>query len=305
MRKNDHVKSIQEITCHICNSNEHVTQTCPTLPALQECLHDQVSSINTFKRPNPNPYSQTYNSGWRNHPNFSWRNDNQSQPSQQHSQPHQNFQNSQNYAPYVPSPRKTLEDSLHAFIEKQETINNQTVQTLTDLKETFAKFTSVLTIHEKGKFPAQPQPNPKSHQNLHESSFGSQHVDQVKSVITLRNDKVIERHIFEPREDKNESASEGKEWVDEPMPIVDNNDISQAPLFPQALKEIKKLIHSLEIYEIFKQVNVKIPLLDAIKQVPSYAKFLKDLCTVKRKHQVRKKAFLAEQVSSILSTIVL
>jgi len=41
-------------------------------------------------------------------------------------------------------------------------------------------------------------------------------------------------------------------------------------------------------------------LLDAIKQVPSYTKFLKDLCTVKRKLNVKKKAFLAEQVSVIL-----
>ena len=43
-----------------------------------------------------------------------------------------------------------------------------------------------------------------------------------------------------------------------------------------------------------------IPLLDVIKQVPSYAKFLKYLCTVKRKLNVKKKAFLAEQVSVIL-----
>jgi len=41
-------------------------------------------------------------------------------------------------------------------------------------------------------------------------------------------------------------------------------------------------------------------LLDAIKQVPYYAKFMKDLCTVKRKLNVKKKAFLAEQVSVIL-----
>jgi hypothetical protein len=40
--------------------------------------------------------------------------------------------------------------------------------------------------------------------------------------------------------------------------------------------------------------------LDTVKQVPSYAKFLKDLCTVKRKLNVKKKAFLAEQVSVIL-----
>jgi len=41
-------------------------------------------------------------------------------------------------------------------------------------------------------------------------------------------------------------------------------------------------------------------MLDAIKHVPSYAKILKDLCTVKRKLNVKKKAFLAEQVSAIL-----
>ena len=49
-------------------------------------------------------------------------------------------------------------------------------------------------------------------------------------------------------------------------------------------------------------MKVNIPLLDVNKQVLSYAKFLKDLCMVKRKHKVQKKVFLAEQVSSILST---
>ena len=38
------------------------------------------------------------------------------------------------------------------------------------------------------------------------------------------------------------------------------------------------------------------PLLGAIKHVPSYAKFLKDLCIVKRKLNVKKKAFLIEQL---------
>ena len=296
MKKSDHVKSIQEIACHICNSSEHVTQTCPTLPALQECLQDQANAINTFKRPNPNPYSQTYNSGWRNHPNFSWRNENQAQPPPQQP-PQQNYQHSHNYVPYVPPPRRNFEDTMHAFIEKQESINNQTVQTLNDLKDTFAKFTSALAIQEKGKFPAQSQPNPKSFQNT-QSTSGS-HMDQIKSVITLRSGKIVEKPILDPR--GVEVTSESKERVDEPLPPTETNDLSHSPPFPHALKK-KELDHSPEIYEIFKQVKVNIPLLDAIKQIPSYAKFLKDLCTVKRKHQVSKKAFLAEQVSSILST---
>jgi len=47
-------------------------------------------------------------------------------------------------------------------------------------------------------------------------------------------------------------------------------------------------------------VQINIPFLDAIQQVPSYAKFLKDLITVKRKTNVPKKVCLTEHVSSIL-----
>ena len=45
---------------------------------------------------------------------------------------------------------------------------------------------------------------------------------------------------------------------------------------------------------------MNIPLLDAIKQIPSYAKFLKDLCTVKRKLVFKKEAFLLEQSTSLI-----
>ena len=52
--------------------------------------------------------------------------------------------------------------------------------------------------------------------------------------------------------------------------------------------------------EVLRQVKVNIPLLDMIKQVPTYANFLKDLCTVKRGLNIDKKAFLAEQVNAII-----
>ena len=52
--------------------------------------------------------------------------------------------------------------------------------------------------------------------------------------------------------------------------------------------------------EVLRKVKVNIPLLDMIKQVPTYAKFLKDLCTVKKGLNVNKKAFLTEQVSAII-----
>jgi hypothetical protein len=53
--------------------------------------------------------------------------------------------------------------------------------------------------------------------------------------------------------------------------------------------------------EVFIQVKINLPLLDAIKQVPVYAKFLKDLCTQKRKSRNHiPKKFLTEHVSSLI-----
>jgi len=69
---------------------------------------------------------------------------------------------------------------LHAFIKKQETINTQNAQTMVDLKDTLAKFTSTLSFQEKGKFPSQPQQNPKRQYNANTSSSRSQLMDQVQ-----------------------------------------------------------------------------------------------------------------------------
>ena len=74
------------------------------------------------------------------------------------------------------------------------------------------------------------------------------------------------------------------------------------PPFPQALRTKKKASHKAGILEVLRQVKVNIPLLDIIKQVPAYAKFLKDLCTIKKGLGIEKKAFLTEQVSAIIQS---
>ena len=56
--------------------------------------------------------------------------------------------------------------------------------------------------------------------------------------------------------------------------------VSASP-FPQRLVELKKENKLFDIFEILRKLQINIPLLDAIKQIPSYAKFLKDFCTNK------------------------
>ena len=57
-----------------------------------------------------------------------------------------------------------------------------------------------------------------------------------------------------------------------------------------------------DMLEVVKQVKINIYLLSAIKQIPTYAKLLKDLCTHKRKSKTctSKKALLSEKVSTII-----
>ena len=122
-------------------------------------------------------------------------------------------------------------------------------------------------------------------------------MDEVKAIITLRSVKELKQ----PAPKAVEQGKEAKETEPEEVVIkktaVKN---STPPPFPQALKAKKKAINQAEMLEVLRQVKVNIPLLDMIKQVLTYAKFLKDLCTVKRGLNVDKKAILTEQVSAII-----
>ena len=73
LKKSGQLKFVQDIVCQICETNEYLTNDCPTLPSFKECLHEQANALNNFQRPNQNSYSQTYNPGSKNHPNFSWK----------------------------------------------------------------------------------------------------------------------------------------------------------------------------------------------------------------------------------------
>ncbi|XP_070672033.1 uncharacterized protein [Malus domestica] len=55
-----------------------------------------------------------------------------------------------------------------------------------------------------------------------------------------------------------------------------------------------------EIMDTFRKVQVNLPLLDAIKQVPKYAKFLKELCTNKRRFSDQETVALSEEISLVL-----
>jgi len=158
---------------------------------------------------------------------------------------------------------------------------------------------------EKGQFPSQPVVNPRgqpahARQNVHNvESDSSQHANVVH---TLRSGRVVDNNVEMPEANPvDESSEESLEPVKEPNSETPPRDsyVPKAP-FPHRLTK-KRDEHWDKIVEVLRQVKVNIPLLDVVQQMPPYAKFLKDLCTTKRKTNVPKKAFLAANVSSILT----
>ena len=124
-----------------------------------------------------------------------------------------------------------------------------------------------------GKLPSQPEPNPKN-----------------VSVMTLRNGKEVEGPKATNLKSKSEEEIE-KEMEEERhirgnpvVTLIPSIPIkSNLPPFPCWLTKTKKAEKEKEILDVFRKVEINIPLLEAIKQVPKYAKFLKELCTHKRK----------------------
>jgi hypothetical protein len=167
-----------------------------------------------------------------------------------------------------------------------------------------------LNRREKGKLPSQSVVNPKGLYMVNETS----HLEKVQAITTLRSGKLVDNQV-EDKKDEHTKVSEtlqrdkGKQVINDTSSSADPR--SEAPYVPKAPypERLKASSHFgkqeekvQDMMETFKQVKVNIPLLDAIKQVPAYAKFLKDLCTQNRKNwkHIPKKVILTKQVSSLI-----
>ena len=181
--------------------------------------------------------------------------------------------------------------------KKIENLQSEISQKFDNLQYSISRLTNQQQVQEKGKFPSQAQLNPRGVLEVSSSSEPNPRIDEVKAIITLRSGKELKQPVPKLIEEDQEVKKA------EPYEVVTKEAAGRnsTPLpFPQAMKSKKKAINQAEMLEVLRQVKVNIPLLDIIKQVPTYAKNFKDLCIVKRGLNVDKKVFLTEQVSAII-----
>uniref|UniRef100_A0A2N9I131 RNA-directed DNA polymerase n=1 Tax=Fagus sylvatica TaxID=28930 RepID=A0A2N9I131_FAGSY len=223
--KQGYQAEIHEV-CTVCH-NEHPIKDCPLLPNLVGIYEEQCGAIGNFKKPY-SPYSETYNPGWKNHPNFGWKNDTSSP--QQSSLPQRNFSQSyptQHASQPSSSSSNSLEHNLNAFIEaqtkanqmydafnqkheatiqKHDAILNRLVEDNKEFRSHLSKLTTTLSVNEKGKFPSQAHiPHGQYMAQGSQDKPNNEHVN----VVTTRSGKTV---VTPPVEEQ----TENRDNIEEP-----------------------------------------------------------------------------------------
>jgi hypothetical protein len=219
---------------------------------------EQVNYVghNNFPSKN-NPYSNTYNAGWCNHPNFLWNN-NQNVQNPQGQQT--NFQQGNTYQapPQVmhlkPKQKKNdLEGAILQFITVQQQTNAQTNLSIQKLEATTSQAIQRLETHvgqmakemserKMSEFPSQTIHNLRGHK-------------QVNAVTFLRNGKVIDNKV---ETEKEVQAPPTKATTS--TKVIEREYVT-LPLFPQRLVKLKKEKQLLDVFETLKKVEINIHLL--------------------------------------------
>ncbi|RVW70093.1 Transposon Ty3-I Gag-Pol polyprotein [Vitis vinifera] len=270
LKKMHEVQAISEtqahvMPCTIFQSCDHVVDECPTMPAVREMLGDQANVVGQFRPNNNAPYGNTYNSSWRNHPNFSWKPrpppyqpQGQTQAPQQTSSVEQAIVNLSKVMGDFVGEQKAINSQLHQKIEnvessqikRMEGMQNDLSQKIDNIQYSISRLTNLNTLRE------------------------------VKAVITLRSGKEVDQPLPKARQDeelmskktlvkesnnqeeKSGKKSASKSSIEEEPRIVIKEDMMKKhmpPPFPQALHGKKEIKNSSEILEVLRQVKSKSP----------------------------------------------
>ncbi|XP_073154065.1 uncharacterized protein [Henckelia pumila] len=230
------VMRVQEVWCEKCGA-EHFTKDCQTFSQPEGVMTSHMGNQN---RPRNDPFSNSYNPGWRQHPNFSWGGQNNK------------AYGNQNYSRQPQEEKSSLEQ--------------------------------MMQNRDQGTLPSDIEKNPK---------------EQVKA-IELRSGKTVEPEPKSEKEPKTVTSEKtsGKSSILTPPP-TSQSKIVVPPPFPAALKKAKLDSQFGKFLEVFKKLNINIPFADALMQMPSYAKFLKEILSNKRKLEEHAMISLTENCSAL------
>ncbi|KAG9450108.1 hypothetical protein H6P81_010073 [Aristolochia fimbriata] len=285
-----HKPSLVAQICDMCGGG-HPSQECQAGNVQAVNSFDHANYVSNFCRSN-DPYSNTYYPGWRNHPNFSRSNNNQQPNTQQpisQTRPPPGFQK----VAREPEQKSNLEDMISKILANQEKgeakFQNQEAS-IRNLEIQMGQLANAISGRNQGTLPSNSETNPR---------------EQIKA-ITLRSGKVLEEQQHTQVEEDTTNQHQDTEREEqsqerEASKSLSNDDINVDTLpYPARAKKDKLEGKFSKFIDIFKKLEINIPFVEALMQIPQYAKFLKEVLSGKRKIEEQGTVMLIENCSVIL-----
>ncbi|XP_062118921.1 mediator of RNA polymerase II transcription subunit 15-like [Humulus lupulus] len=198
--------------CEVCGTT-HPPNQCPTLD-MNNMPMEEVQAIGNYQRQPNNPNSMSYNPGWKNHPNFSWSNTQNTQ--QPYPPPQPQYQPSQNKPPYQqqhsyqqpppgyyqpenrqphPMPMKPAEpqpDVLNQFM-------TETRASIRILETQIGQLPTLMSNGAQGNYPSTTEFNPKEQCNAISLRSGTKYEGPT---VEHKGKKTEDQHVTRPAKEE-------------------------------------------------------------------------------------------------------
>ncbi|XP_061371264.1 uncharacterized protein LOC133313865, partial [Gastrolobium bilobum] len=288
------VNSQFPIVCDTCGG-PHTPEKCDATITIDPA---QVHGIWNNQR-RENPYGNTYNPSWRNHPGLSYKSGHQQNNTNfQQDQPNQKAAWEVAFEKMAQSQTNFAEETRASFKNQEASIKNLEIQ--------IGQLAKQMAERPPGTFPSNTIINPK---------------EQCNAIITRENVEIpiaapssekdaekenpaeekVDDHVIiigRPLNDTSRKKIIKKPSLEERMKALGDNPYVKAP-YPQRLQQSEQKKNFSKFLEIFKKLHINIPFAEALEQMPSYAKFLKEILTKKRKLTVEGSTILTEECGAI------
>ena len=290
--------------CVYCGEG-HLFADCPANPA-SACY---VGNVNRGH----NPFSNHYNPGWRQHPNFAWNNQGAG-PSGA------NTVTKPTHPPgYPPQPQRTqateqlnpFENLLKEYMARTDAVIQSHSASLRNLENQLGQIASALSNRPQGSLPSNienPRQNGKEQCQAISLRSGKQLEPVSKSKGVHKEPTSIQENL-EQTQQQEEPVTDQKARLfqnatapasAQHSATAETSNIRPPPPFPQRFQQQHKDKQFRKFLDVLKQLHINIPLVEALEQMPNYAKFMKDLVTKKRRFGEFETVALTEESSAIL-----
>ncbi|XP_062118985.1 uncharacterized protein LOC133832689 [Humulus lupulus] len=296
---------VANVSCVYCGDG-HTFESCPSNPASVCYVGNQNVNRN-------NPYSNSYNPGWRQHPNFSWGGQGASSsgaPMQGKPTYPPGFSQQPPRVQQPPPPQVSQSSSLESLMKEYMAKNDAVIQSqaasLRNLEIQMGQLANDLRNRPQGTLPS-------------DTKNARRDGKEQCKVVTLRNGKNLElngekdKRKNEPTsiqigEEKSEkSASSAAEFTQNATTSVQQSAAEKClskppPSFPLRFQKQQQDGQFRRFLDVLKQLHINIRRVEALEQMPNYVKFFKDILTKKRRLGEFEMVALMEGCSAMLKS---